>query len=411
MTESSRTPWPRDDLTRVPYWVYDAPEVYRQEQESIYFGPVWNYLGLEAEIPQSGDYKTTFVGDMPVVVTRAADGGVHAFENRCAHRGALLALKNKGRAKDFVCVYHAWRHDCEGNLLNATFSRGVNGEGGMPSDFDRAHYGPRKLRVTTLCGLIFGTLSDETPPIEEYIGEPVLARLKRVLHKPLRIYGTYNQVLPNNWKLYFENVKDTYHSSLLHTFFATFKVSRLSQGGGVIVSESGGNHVSYSLTHQGGEDSEFDKERLRANQEEQFTLQDKSVLNIVDEFGDGCHVQILSVFPGFVLQAIHNSLAIRHIQPKGTEETHLIWNLIGFEDDDEQMQVTRMKHANLVGPAGFVSMEDGAVGGFVQRGSAGSPNESTVVLMGGSSTETSTSRASENSIRGFWKQYRQLVSL
>ena len=411
MTQSSRTPWPRDDLTRVPYWVYVDPEVYRQEQESIYFGPVWNYLGLEAEIPQPGDYKTTFVGDMPVVVTRAPDGGVRAFENRCAHRGALLALKNKGRAKDFVCVYHAWRHDCEGNLLNATFSRGVNGEGGMPSDFDRAHYGPRKLRVTTLCGLVFGTLSDETPPIEEYIGEPVLARLKRVLRKPLRIYGAYNQVLPNNWKLYFENVKDTYHSSLLHTFFATFKVSRLSQGGGVIVSESGGNHVSYSLTHQGGADSEFDKERLRANQEQQFTLQDKSVLNIVDEFGDGCHVQILSVFPGFVLQAIHNCLAIRHIQPKGTGETHLIWNLIGFEDDDERMQVTRMKHANLVGPAGFVSMEDGAVGGFVQRGCAGSLNESTVVLMGGSSTETSTSRASENSIRGFWKQYRQLVSL
>ena len=411
MTPATKSPWPRDDFTRVPYWVYDDPDVYRQEQEGIYFGPVWNYLGLEAEIPQPGDYKTTFVGDMPVVLSRGPDGAIHAFENRCAHRGALLALKNKGRAKDFVCSYHAWRHDCEGNLVNATFSRGVNGEGGMPADFDRSHYGPRKLRVTTLCGLVFGTLSDETPPIEQHLGEAVTARLKRVLRKPLRIYGTYNQVLPNNWKLYFENVKDTYHSSLLHTFFATFKVSRLSQGGGVIVSESGGHHVSYSLSHKGGEDSEFEKERLRANQEQQFKLQDKSVLDIVDEFGDGCHVQILSIFPGFVLQAIHNSLAIRHIQPKGTKETHLIWTLIGFEDDDERLQTLRMKHANLVGPAGFVSMEDGAIGGFVQRGCAGSPNESTVVLMGGRSTETSTSRASENSIRGFWKHYRQHVSL
>jgi hypothetical protein len=35
----------------------------------------------------------------------------------------------------------------------------------------------------------------------------------------------------------------------------------------------------------------------------------------------------------------------------------------------------RMKQSNLVGPAGFVSMEDGCVGGFVQRGVAGAEDE------------------------------------
>ena len=28
--------------------------------------------------------------------------------------------------------------------------------------------------------------------------------------------GAYTQVLPNNWKLYMDNTKDTYHASLLH---------------------------------------------------------------------------------------------------------------------------------------------------------------------------------------------------
>lgn len=106
MTQAAKSAWPKDDFSRVAYWVYDDPDVYRQEQEGIYFSPVWNYLGMEAEIAQPGDYKTTLVGDMPVIVSRAPDGAIHAFENRCAHRGALLALKNKGRAKDFVCVYH-----------------------------------------------------------------------------------------------------------------------------------------------------------------------------------------------------------------------------------------------------------------------------------------------------------------
>lgn len=403
--------WPPDDLTRVPYWVYTDQAVYEREQSQLYLGKVWNYLGLEAEISTPGSYKTTFIGDMPVVLTRDEEGRIHAFENRCAHRGALLALANKGVAKEFSCVYHAWRHDLSGNLMTVAFRRGVNGQGGMPADFDVKQHGPRKLRIATFCGLVFGTLDATTPPLEEYLGEEILRRIRRVLHKPVRIYGEYTQVLPNNWKLYFENVKDTYHSSLLHTFFATFKMSRLSQGGGVIVDDSGGHHVSYSLAHKGGADDEFAKEGLRSNKEEAFRLNDRSLLEIVDEFGDGCHVQILSVFPGFVLQAIHNSLAIRQILPKETAQTHLVWTLIGFEDDDAHLQALRMKHANLVGPAGYVSMEDGAVGGFVQRGTAAASEESSVVLMGGASTESSPSRANEASIRGFWKAYRRHVEL
>jgi phenylpropionate dioxygenase-like ring-hydroxylating dioxygenase large terminal subunit len=402
---------PGRDLTRVPYSDYSDPEVYQRELDKIYLGPVWNYLGLEAELPEPGNFKTTFVGEMPVVVSRETDGTIHAFENRCSHRGALLCLKNKGKAADFTCVYHAWRHDLKGNLLSVAFRRGVNGKGGMPEDFDVARHGPRKLRVATFRGLIFGTLSADTPPLEEYLGEEISGRIRRVLHKPVRIYGEYTQVLPNNWKLYFENVKDTYHSSLLHTFFATFKVSRLSQGGGVIVHDGGGHHVSYSLTHTGGKDEAFENESLRANQEEQFRLNDKSVLDIVDEFGDGCHVQILSVFPGFVLQAIHNSLAIRQILPHGVEQTHLVWTLIGFTDDDERLQNLRMKHANLIGPAGYVSMEDGAVGGFVQRGVAAAREESSVMRMGGAGAESSETRATEASIRGFWKAYSRYMEL
>jgi phenylpropionate dioxygenase-like ring-hydroxylating dioxygenase large terminal subunit len=58
--------------------------------------------------------------------------------------------------------------------------------------------------------------------------------------------GRFTQMLPNNWKLYMENVKDSYHASILHLFFTTFEINRLSQKGAVIVDESGRNHVSYS---------------------------------------------------------------------------------------------------------------------------------------------------------------------
>src|SRR3954463_14807845 len=101
------TTWEKDDLTRVPYWVYQDPEVYRAELEKIYEGPVWNYLCLEADLPNAGDYITTFMGELPVVVARDADGSIHAFENRCSHRGALICLENSGNARMLTCVYHA----------------------------------------------------------------------------------------------------------------------------------------------------------------------------------------------------------------------------------------------------------------------------------------------------------------
>ena len=90
-----------------------------------------------------------------------------AFENRCAHRGALICLDDGGRVKDFQCVYHSWRYDLRGNLRSIAFSRGVNGKGGMPADFDMSQHGPRKLRVTTFCGMVFGTLSPDAPEFED----------------------------------------------------------------------------------------------------------------------------------------------------------------------------------------------------------------------------------------------------
>ncbi len=403
--------WPAT-LTRVPYWVYQDAEILSGEQRRIFEGPVWNFLCLEMEIPKPGDWRTTHVGAMPVVVTRDLEGGIRAFENRCAHRGALICIEDSGNVqRAFHCVYHSWRYDLQGNLIGIAFKDGVNGKGGMDKAFRMEAHGPRKLRTATVCGLVFGTLSADAPPIDEYLGEEILGRMRRVLKKPVRILGKFTQALPNNWKLYIENVKDTYHASLLHTFFATFRITRLSQGGGVIVTGSGAHHVSTTRTPATVQDEAFAKEAVPTNKEGSYRLVDPSLLENVDEFGDNIQLQILSVFPGFVLQQIHNCLAVRQVLPKGTEATELNWTYIGFEDDSPELRRMRLKQANLVGPAGFVSMEDGAVGGFVQRGVATAPNEQAIVQMGGELAESQDTRATEASVRGFWKAWRACMGI
>src|SRR5260370_694388 len=78
-------------------------------QRRIFEGPVWNCLCLETEIPKPGDWRSTHLGAMPVVVVRDLDAGIRAFENRCAHRGALICIEDAGNVqRAFHCIYHAW---------------------------------------------------------------------------------------------------------------------------------------------------------------------------------------------------------------------------------------------------------------------------------------------------------------
>ncbi|HUN99681.1 MAG TPA: aromatic ring-hydroxylating dioxygenase subunit alpha [Bradyrhizobium sp.] len=401
-----------ETLTRVPYWVFQTAETYRQEQERIFQGPSWHYLALEVELPEPGDFRTTKIGETPVVVTRDDDGEIYAFENRCAHRGALICLDNYGKGKkDFSCVYHAWTYDRQGNLRGIAFKDGIKGKGGMPESFRMEEHGPRKLRIAILHGLIFGSFSEEVPPIEEYLGDEICSRIERVLggRKPV-VLGRVTQALPNNWKLYMENVKDSYHASILHLFFTTFELNRLSLKGGIIVDESGGHHVSYSAIDTAAQkDAEYSKQQIRS--ESEYKLADPTLLQGFDEYHDGVTLQILSVFPTFVLQQIQNAVAVRQIVPRAIDKTDLNWTYLGFADDTPEQRLVRMKQNNLVGPAGYISMEDGCVGGFVQRGIAGASEAEAILEMGGSQAQSSESRVTEASVRGFWKAYRSNMGL
>ncbi|MGH7076369.1 MAG: aromatic ring-hydroxylating dioxygenase subunit alpha [Stellaceae bacterium] len=401
--------WPVEGLRRVPYGLYRRADIYDDERARIFLGPVWNFLCLEAELPNPGDYRATFVGDVPVVVARDRDGTIHAFENRCLHRGAALCLK-PGNGKELSCVYHNWTYDLSGRLTGIAFQRGVKGKGGMPSDFRIDGRRVRPLGVESFAGLVFGTFADETPPLLDYLGPEIAARIRRVMTKPIRLLGGTSQYLHGNWKIYADNLRDSYHASLLHLFFTTFRLNRLSQEGGIIVSPNGGNHVSYSKLSEDQPDADYDAAAIRAKQEG-FALEDPSQLKGRDEFGDGITLQILTVFPGFILHQIRNSLAVRRIVPKGVGETELEWTYFGFADDDEEMQQIRLKQTNLVGPAGYISMEDGAVVGFVQRSLAGAEDDASIVEMGGAGTASQDTRVTEAAVRGFWRLYRERMGL
>ncbi|MBT4670909.1 MAG: hypothetical protein HOB64_02265, partial [Rhodospirillaceae bacterium] len=55
--------WPTDDSTRVPYEVFSDADIYEVELTKIFSGAHWTYLALSQEIPEPGDFTTTYVGE------------------------------------------------------------------------------------------------------------------------------------------------------------------------------------------------------------------------------------------------------------------------------------------------------------------------------------------------------------
>ena len=230
LREAPAIAWPSRDGSRVPFEVFTRADVFAREQEAIFRGPVWNYVALEAELPEPSDFKTSFVGDTPIIVSRAEDGSLHAFVNRCAHRGATVQRQACGNARQHRCVYHQWAYNARGELVGVPYRRGVPGMGGYAADFDPKAAWPRQAAGGVAQGRDLRDASAPTPRRSRtYLDEPLLAAIDRLFSRPVKVLGHMRQRVRGNWKLYSENTRDPYHAALLHGFHATFGLYRTNQ--------------------------------------------------------------------------------------------------------------------------------------------------------------------------------------
>jgi hypothetical protein len=75
------------------------------------------------------------------------------------------------------------------------------------------------------------------------------------------------------------------------------------------------------------------------------------------------------------------------------------------------MVARRLRHVNLYGPSGLVSIDDSEVLQLVQKGSGGSPETAALTELGGSGTDDSEGMVNEVMIRAFYKYYRDVMEL
>jgi anthranilate 1,2-dioxygenase large subunit len=403
--------WPEGGLSRVPYWIYTDPAVYQAEQERIFCGRSWCYVALEAEIPNPGDFIRTYVGDKPVVVVRDREGGVSALLNRCAHRGVEFCQQAHGNVREFMCPYHQWTYDLKGNLIGIPFRRGIAGKGGMPADFDAEQHGLRRLKVTSHRGVVFASYAADMEPLAEYLGPEILREFEATFDgRKLKVLGHYRHSLPGNWKLYHENLKDPYHATLLHTFLVTFGLLVVGNRSLMLADKSGRHGVMASAKSDAKALSGDAKKEMR-NFNEGLTLHEKRFMNFIEEFDSPWSVTMATIWPNLIVQREMNTLGVRQIVPSGPHEFIMKWTMFGFEGDDEAMTRHRLRQGNLMGPAGFLGLEDNEAIKFVQDGMQRVPNGRHLVKLDPEQTGTADTLISEAAIRAMYKHWREAMGL
>ena len=405
---SRQRKWPAEGVSRVPFWAYSDPEVYAKEQARIFCGRSWNYVALEAEIPRPGDYKRTFIGEKPVVVVRDHDGALNAFENRCAHRGVQFCQRHLGNAPEFTCPYHQWTYDLQGNLIGVPFRRGLKNQGGMPADFDPKDHGLRRLKVHARHGVVFASFAHDVEPFTAYLGESMLALFDRVFDgRELAVLGYSRQLVPANWKLMFENIKDPYHATLLHVFLVSFGLFRADSPGKVQMDPTG-RHGAL-LSWRGEERKTEDHAEMKSFHED-FKLSDAQMLQPVREFREYT-VVMTTLWPNLIIQQQSNTLAMRQLVTRGPTEFELAWTFFGYATDDAAMRQRRLRQANLMGPSGYVSADDSEVMKFSQAGVGPYPEATGVMEMGGRDWQDEPHIVTEATIRSFYDYYRKVMEL
>ena len=157
-------------------------------------------------LPDKGSYIARKAAGTPLVIVRGLDGVVRAFINACRHRGMQVA-KGSGCSRSFVCPYHAWTYNLEGNLKNIPGSEGFPG-------IDPEEHGLVQVSALEKGGIVYVMQEGDITP--------------EMLDDSLDFF-TPDQALfehttftdEANWKLLTETAMEGYHIKSLHkdTFF------------------------------------------------------------------------------------------------------------------------------------------------------------------------------------------------
>ena len=201
-------------LGELPAGIFNDRAIFELERERV-FARSWVYLAHESELPEPGDYVLRYIVDDAFVVVRDESGDIRALHNQCRHKGMQICRSEAGNASHFRCPYHGWTYRNDGALIGVPAQRAAYGDA-----FDKSKLGLQGIRVASYDGMIFGTISEETPPLADWLGDVrwYLDLWTKRSHAGLEVIGPPQRwVVDADWKLVSENFTgDSYHTLMTH---------------------------------------------------------------------------------------------------------------------------------------------------------------------------------------------------
>ncbi|NKB36146.1 MAG: Rieske 2Fe-2S domain-containing protein [Gammaproteobacteria bacterium] len=204
---------------RVHSSVYADEEIFRLEMERIW-GRSWIYIGHESQVRKPGDYYSTTVATLPVLMIRdTKTDQINVLHNRCGHRGAIVTQKQCGTAEILRCPYHGWTYRTDGSL-HAAPHPGAYKDTGM--NIKDAQYSMRSLgRVDQYRGFVFASLAEDVVDLSDFLGElkhTIDNMCDRSPEGEVEVTGLncHRFLHPCNWKFFLENLHDAMHPMCAH---------------------------------------------------------------------------------------------------------------------------------------------------------------------------------------------------
>jgi phenylpropionate dioxygenase-like ring-hydroxylating dioxygenase large terminal subunit len=193
-------------------WYSDAA-VFQAEKKRI-FSRLWQYVGHTGQVEKTGDFFTTQLGDVPVIVVRDGAGQLRALANVCRHRGSEVVLECAGSRQTLQCHYHGWTYNLDGTLRAAPRAN-------EQASFDKNALSLVAFPIESWGPLIFVNPDPAAQPLGELLGPlPEIFTRAGIDVRGLRLFRRDVYSLAANWKIVIENFNECYHCPVAHPRFS-----------------------------------------------------------------------------------------------------------------------------------------------------------------------------------------------
>ncbi|MFC3608593.1 aromatic ring-hydroxylating oxygenase subunit alpha [Stutzerimonas tarimensis] len=402
---------------RVHTSLYTDPKIFDEEMDKIFSG-TWVWVAHASEIPDSGSYKTGYIGKQPVLTVRDRKKQVHVLLNRCRHRGATVCEGKKGKTNSLVCPYHGWSYALDGSL------RGVPHPESYADMLDKGELPLVSLRVEEYAGMIFATFKHDIEPLVDFLG-PAKKWMDLFMKQgggyPIKVAGEHRFRFPGNWKIQLENTTDAYHFPLVHKSFLasvdkqTEEMLDFVDGTGYVEDLGNGHSVMVMIPELVDLEANLDLPIPARFESLAAELRDEghdepSVRRIVRAVGGSGFN--LNLFPNVAC-----SMAFfRVLRPISVTETEIHHSVITMDGGPACANRARLRlHEHFQGPMGFGTPDDSEAWERVQKGASAGPDLWIMLNRGLAGEKPSedgrvSDVSAETGMRAAYQQWKKMMS-